>query len=130
MSMTKFLKFINLCRVNDSNDFLGISPGSFSGSVIITLSKNIVIVVKVSKYLGKFIRAQYFSPKSLKKNIKLQRLQTSRLKFTSHLYEKSKRLLNYSFTPLGPPTRSIWIVKFFLQNWVVIHIKDWRIAGE
>lgn len=52
MSMTKFLKFINLSRINDSKDFLGISPGGNSGSVIITLSRNIVIVVKVSS-MGK-----------------------------------------------------------------------------
>ncbi|XP_050334271.1 uncharacterized protein LOC126761881 [Bactrocera neohumeralis] len=48
MSVTKFLKFINLSRINDSKDFLGISPGGSNGSVIITLSRNIVIVVKIS----------------------------------------------------------------------------------
>uniref|UniRef100_A0A0A1WEX3 Nucleolar protein 11 n=1 Tax=Zeugodacus cucurbitae TaxID=28588 RepID=A0A0A1WEX3_ZEUCU len=48
MSMTQFLKFANLSRINDSRDFLGISPGGISGSVIITLSRNIVSVVKIS----------------------------------------------------------------------------------
>ncbi|XP_004526251.1 uncharacterized protein LOC101453628 [Ceratitis capitata] len=46
--MTKFLSFFNLSRINDSKDFLGTSPDYVKGNIIITLSRNIVIVVKIS----------------------------------------------------------------------------------
>ncbi|XP_054733974.1 uncharacterized protein LOC129241586 [Anastrepha obliqua] len=46
--MAKFLSYFNLSRINDSKDFLGTSPDREKGSVIVTLSRNIVIVVKIS----------------------------------------------------------------------------------
>ncbi|XP_036339882.1 uncharacterized protein LOC118749206 isoform X2 [Rhagoletis pomonella] len=46
--MTKFLSYFNLSRINDSKDFLGISPDIITSNIIVTLSRNIVIVVKIS----------------------------------------------------------------------------------
>lgn len=52
--MTKLLSYYNLCPINNFSEFLGISKdGSDPGSVINTLGKNIILIIKVKKKLLK-----------------------------------------------------------------------------
>uniref|UniRef100_A0A6B2EC70 Putative nucleolar protein 11 n=1 Tax=Phlebotomus kandelakii TaxID=1109342 RepID=A0A6B2EC70_9DIPT len=46
--MAKLLAYYTLCPVNDSREFLGISADSESGAIINTLTRNIVIITKLS----------------------------------------------------------------------------------
>ncbi|GAB0094718.1 uncharacterized protein DMENIID0001_100430 [Sergentomyia squamirostris] len=46
--MAKLLAYYNLCPVNDTRDFLGISADAENGAIINTLGKNIVIITKLN----------------------------------------------------------------------------------
>ncbi|XP_067645701.1 uncharacterized protein [Eurosta solidaginis] len=47
--MTKFMSFFNLSRINDSKELLGVSPDCIKGNLVVTLSRNIITVVKLQK---------------------------------------------------------------------------------
>lgn len=46
--MAKLLSYFNLCPIMDSKDFLGVAEDKEEGTIINTLGKNIVIIIKVS----------------------------------------------------------------------------------
>uniref|UniRef100_A0A1A9W500 Nucleolar protein 11 n=1 Tax=Glossina brevipalpis TaxID=37001 RepID=A0A1A9W500_9MUSC len=46
--MTKFINYYNLCPIPEPKDFLGIAADREEGNIITTLSKNIVIIMKIS----------------------------------------------------------------------------------
>lgn len=53
--MAKLLAYYNLCPINNLKEFLGLSKDLDSGSVINTLGKNIVLIIKVNSSIGYFI---------------------------------------------------------------------------
>lgn len=47
--MAKISNYFHLCPINDEEEFLGLSSDETKGNVINTLSKNIIINIKVNK---------------------------------------------------------------------------------
>lgn len=45
--MAKLLSYFNLCPIMDAKDFLGVSEGKEEGTIINTLGRNIIIIIKV-----------------------------------------------------------------------------------
>lgn len=48
--MAKLLSYFNLCPIMDPKDILGVAEGKEEGTIINTLGKNIIIIMKVSRY--------------------------------------------------------------------------------
>lgn len=46
--MAKLLSYFNLCPIMDPKDFLGVANDKEEGTIINTLGRNIIIVIKVS----------------------------------------------------------------------------------
>lgn len=46
--MAKILNYYPLCPINDVEEFLGLSHGAESGTIINTLGRNIISIFKVS----------------------------------------------------------------------------------
>lgn len=45
--MAKLLSYFNLCPIMDPKDFLGVAEGKEEGTIINTLGRNIIIIIKV-----------------------------------------------------------------------------------
>lgn len=47
ITMAKLLSYFNLCPIMDANDLLGVAEDKEEGTIINTLGKNMIIIIKV-----------------------------------------------------------------------------------
>lgn len=52
--MAKLLSYFNLCPIMDPKDFLGVAEGKEEGTIINTLGRNIIIIIKVRGAVSMF----------------------------------------------------------------------------
>lgn len=52
--MAKLLSYFNLCPIMDPKDFLGVAEGKEEGTIINTLGRNIIIIIKVRGCVSMF----------------------------------------------------------------------------
>lgn len=81
--MAKLLSYFNLCPIMDSRDFLGVAEGKEEGTIINTLGRNIIIIIKVRytlslllPYIYPLTSLQVNSQKQMKSWATIEKLST------------------------------------------------------
>lgn len=53
--MARISNYFHLCPINDEEELFGLAPDHSKGTVINTLGKNIVIIVKVIEIISRYL---------------------------------------------------------------------------